>query len=383
MRLIHTADLHLDACYAGAGFDAAFGRERRAGLRATLANILQRAAEWPADAVLIAGDLFDHDRISRETVGFLQDAFADISPVTILIAPGNRDPFTPTSPYATESWPENVLIFSRPEWQQFDVSGANLTVHGFAFDGADISRNPFGALAIPQDGRIHVAVAHGSEMSHTPRGKVPLAPFAASAAAKPGLAYLALGHYHETRAIDAPHGTAMHYCGAPEGHGFEETGARYFLEVQIERDAARVERKAASDVEYASHTLDCSPFESAHEVVETILAKTGDRSNSSILRIVLTGAASPAWQGDMESIRAQVAQRVLALDLQDNTELLEDYNALGREQTSLGSFIKRMNDELDDAPDEDRRRLVRRARQVGLAAYRGRDLPTAGLPRED
>lgn len=383
MRLIHTADLHLDACYARAGFDAAFGRERRAGLRAVLTRILQRAAEWPADAVLIAGDLFDLERISRDTIGYLQNAFADISPVTVLIAPGNRDPFTSTSPYAAETWPENVRIFSRPEWQQFDVPGANLTVHGFAFDGADISRNPFGALAIPQDGRVHVAVAHGSEMSHTPRGKAPLAPFAASAAAKPGLAYLALGHYHETRSIDAPHGTAMHYCGAPEGHGFEETGPRHYLEVQVERDVARVERKIASDVVYAAHTLDCSPFESAQEVVEAILDKTGGQANRTILRIALIGTASPAWQGDMESIRAQVARRTLALDLQDNTELLEDYNALGREQTSLGSFIKRMNDELNDAPDEDRRSLVRRARQVGLAAYRGRDLPAAGLPRED
>lgn len=89
MRLIHTSDIHLDRCYAPLGMGPAQGHARRQGLREVLRGILRRAQAWPADAVLIAGDLFDLARVERDTVTFLQSEFDAIRPVPVLIAPGN------------------------------------------------------------------------------------------------------------------------------------------------------------------------------------------------------------------------------------------------------------------------------------------------------
>lgn len=62
-------------------------------------------------------------------------------------------------------------IFRTASWTEETLKNVPLTVHGFAFDGPDISRNPFHELRVADDGRIHVAVAHGSERGHQPAGK--------------------------------------------------------------------------------------------------------------------------------------------------------------------------------------------------------------------
>ena len=130
MKLIHTADIHLDASFAASGLPLGFGNRRRQALRRVFERILTRAQAWPADAVLIAGDLYDHRRISRDTIAFLREQFERIRPIPILIAPGNRDPFTPASPYASEAWPANVFIFGEPRWTAHELHHVPLTVHG-------------------------------------------------------------------------------------------------------------------------------------------------------------------------------------------------------------------------------------------------------------
>ena len=69
IRLIHTADIHLDACFANANMPPNFGNRRRQSLRDVFSGILERARASAADAVLIAGDLFEHDRVTRHSAG--------------------------------------------------------------------------------------------------------------------------------------------------------------------------------------------------------------------------------------------------------------------------------------------------------------------------
>jgi exonuclease SbcD len=365
----------LDACYAGAGLPAGFGNRRRQGLRDVLHAILERAATWPADAVLIAGDLFDLDRLNRDTVAFLRREFGALQPVPIFIAPGNHDPYTPDSPYAIENWPGNVHIFSSPQWTAFELEDKPLTVHGFAFDGPDISNNPFGHLEVPRDGRIHVAVAHGSERSHQPPGIENYAPFDGAQAAIDGLAYLALGHFHAM----TPVGTRICYSGAPEGHGFDEPGVHGFLEVEISEEGARVAAVPSCTVVYSTHTIDCSDFTTAQQAVEAIRALPVDALRAQVARVTLTGTCAQSIQAGLGAIRDAVAPMFEHLELIDTTRPAEDYELLARENTTLGAFVRLMSESIRNAGSEEERRLRERAREVGLAAYRGHDLAIRGL----
>ncbi|MFO7774466.1 MAG: metallophosphoesterase [Candidatus Hydrogenedentota bacterium] len=379
IRLIHTADVHLDLCYAHAGMPPVQANNRRQSLRDSLRTVVRRAGEWPADALLIAGDLFEHHRVSPDTIAFLKDVFDRIPDVAVFIAPGNHDPYTPDSPYATESWPGNVTIFSQPSWQSKDVSHALLTVHGFAFDGPDLSENPFGQLDVPQDsGRVHVAVGHGSASTHQPPDKGAYAPFDPGQAAAPGLAYLALGHFHTVTELEGNFPTRMCYSGAPEGHGFGECGPRHFLEVEIDEGRPRVRQQASAHSIYEQHTLDVSTFSNSQAVLEAVRDLPAPAEAARLVRIVLEGACPPSMQERLKALPDVVGDQFAYLDIVDRTTAQEDYEDLAHEATSLGMFIQQMNDAIAAAAEPERRRMLERARYVGLAAYRGEMVPVRG-----
>lgn len=379
-KLIHTADVHLDASYAAAGLPPGFGNRRRHALRSVFQSLLQRAQAWPADAVLIAGDLFDAERISRDTVAFLREQFERIRPIPVFIAPGNHDPFVAASPYASEAWPANVFIFKEPHWTAFELQHQPVTVHGFAFDGLDISANPFGKLRLPEDGRLHLAVAHATERGAQPPEKASYCPFDACDAEVPGLAYLALGHFHRHTRIEGPHATVMAYSGAPEGHDFSETGPRHYLEVEVEYGAGgapRVELRpvVSSSLIYHVQTLDVGVYPHAHALTEALRALPQPGQPPLAARIVLEGAIAPELRAELDAVRDAAASAYEYLEIVDATHAPEAFDELAEENTSLGIYIRRINQEIQDAPDEERRAMLLRAREVGLAAYRGREIP--------
>ena len=371
------------------------GNQRREALRGVFHAIVRRTADWPADALLIAGDLFDLDRLSRETLAFLRESLESIQPIPVFIAPGDRDPFVDPSPYANETWPANVHIFNRPMWTAYELEHQPLTVHGFAFDGPTISTNPFGTLTISKDERIHVAVAHGSERTRLPEGKEVCAPFLAQDAATEGLHYLALGHYHTLMPVEGDFATRIYYAGAPESHGFDEAGQYYYLEVEIEQPdrggaTVQVTPVPSSQSLYGVHVLDCAGYANTHQLLEAIRRQNRDcpRESASrdcpcfVLRVLMTGVCSDALRSAFPAICEMVGEDFAFLDIEDRTQPADEYADLSRDNTALGVFVRRMNAEIADAPDDDTRRMLGRAREAGLAAYRGRDVPVLGVPME-
>lgn len=382
IRLVHTADVHLDRCYSGVRFPAAFGNRRRQSLRDVFLRIVARAGEWPADALLVAGDLFEHDRVSRDTIAVLRRAFDTVPHVPIFISPGNHDPFLPGSPYASQRWPENVFIFSRPEWEPVTLDRVPLTVHGFGFDGPDISVNPFGRLRIECDDSVHVAVAHGSEMGSLPAGKGAYAPFRVDDATPHGLRYLALGHFHGAKRIACRNGTCVQYSGSPEGHGFGETGLHVHVEVEIDGEETRVREVPSSSTVFSTHDLDCDGFESTQQIVEAIRGLLPEPKAARVARVTLHGAVPPTLRPEIPAIRDSVRECFEYLELIDELETENDYDALALEQTSLGAFAQEINTQIRDTTDPNRLEVLRRAREVGIAAYRGQAVPLRGAGGE-
>ena len=86
-KIVHFADLHLDSRFRWAGEAA---DRRRENLRKTLRRIAALAQEVDAEALLCGGDLYEHERVSRDTAAFLQGVFAGLRPMRVFLAPGNQ-----------------------------------------------------------------------------------------------------------------------------------------------------------------------------------------------------------------------------------------------------------------------------------------------------
>ena len=381
MRLIHTADIHLDHCYASEGFSPRLAIRRRQRLRQVFQTIVERAASWPADAVLIAGDLFDHDYVTCETIAFVQDMFARLAPIPVAIAPGNHDPVVADSPYAMEAWPDHVHLFRDPRWSSI-VLGESLVVHGFGFDGFEISRNPFGELAVPTDGRLHVGVAHGSEVTRLPLGQKLYCPFRIEDGLPEGLHYLALGHYHVHLQFSVGRGGVAAYSGAPEGLSFRDHGVGQYLEIELTTEDVVVTPVRVAGSVYREMTIDCTGVTTAQALIDRIHDENDGGDRHVLLRVTIEGLGDPAIWAEMEAIRENLQSQFEHLELVDRTEPMEDFESLSRENTSLGGFAATILDEIRTTPPGARQQMLVRARDAGLAAFRGWELPIRGLGRE-
>ena len=85
VRLIHAADFHLDSPFSGLDPEQAI--RRRAEQRELLGRLAELARDRNADLVLLAGDLFDAERVFQETAKALAQHLESI-PCPVLIAPG-------------------------------------------------------------------------------------------------------------------------------------------------------------------------------------------------------------------------------------------------------------------------------------------------------
>lgn len=380
MKIIHTADICLDRCYAEQGIPAETGRENRTHLRACLENILQRAKADAADAVLITGNLLQTETVERDTVAFLRNVFEDIAPIPILISPGRHDPYTATSPYATELWPENVHFFRGPEWERVTVGG--LSVYGFGHANRSLPKNPFEALHIPEDESACIFMGPALAASLVKGEYTTGAVVDPAVLADPRIAYVALGHLSRATEIDTGTGPVTWYAGAPEGARFGDTGPHHYLEVTIADNVAEVGYQAVSvepvvtsEGRFYEMTLDCTDLDSGQALLDAIrphLTAHGDRQCA---RVVLEGALLPSIYDEMTSIREALSEDIVYLDLVDRCFVAENYTALAEQQTSLGAFIARINQEIHDAPDETRRAALCRSRDLALCGYRGQHLP--------
>ncbi|MGH2455367.1 MAG: metallophosphoesterase family protein [Candidatus Limnocylindria bacterium] len=364
MKLLLFADLHLDAPFAWASPETA--RLRRRNRRATLTRILALADEEQVDAVLCAGDLFEHERVSPDTMEFLRTSFARTSR-PVYLAPGNHDWLSSRSPYALVEWPANVHLFTEPRLTPVELA-PGLTLWGAAHRAPANTDGFFAGFQVDRDG-VHLALAHASERSllaWQESGKQPHAPFDAAEIAQAGIAHAFLGHYHRPR--DAERHT---YPGNPDPLEFGEEGERGAVLVTVAPDGA-VTRDRRSVAVSAVHdvTVTLDGVAHADDLRASLTGAIADLAGC--VRVTLEGEVAPAVQVDLREL-SRIGTNLDGLVIRRGRLAVgHDLEAIAGEQTIRGQFAR---DAAAEIADED---LRRRVILTGLRALEGRgDLEVA------
>ncbi len=363
MRFLHFADLHLDAPFAWARPETA--RRRRRNRRETLTAILKLADEERVDGILSAGDLFEHERFTPDTVAFLRESFARTDR-PIYLTPGNHDWYSARSPYALVDWSPNVHLFTEARLTPVELADG-LTLWGAAHR-APANTGPFFADFRADRGGVHLALAHASERSALPfqeSGKELHAPFDAGELEAAGIDHAFLGHYHVARDRDR-----YTYPGNPDPLEFGESDGRGIVLTTVAADGTVTRDRrsvAVSQVHDIAVALDgCLHLDDLRDRVSGAIAEL-----SGSVRITLNGEVpadlpiEPRTLGalgdHLDGLVVRAGALVPAYDL----------DAIKAETTVRGQFAR-------DAlliEDEDRRRKVL---ITGLRALEGRrDLEVA------
>ena len=377
LTLVHTADIHLDSTFAQAKVGSDLGQSLRVATREAFKRVLALVESVSADALLIAGDLYDYEYVTPDTGAFLLDALSSLGDRPVVIAPGNHDPYVADSLYARLDWPANVHVFTSQTPDAITFDQLRLCVHGFAHQDFDCQERLFSRLGAPaEDGLTHVVVAHGSDVSRVPPGKETYGPFEpADLAAVPGMRYWALGHYHSHGPVEAGEGVVAHYSGCVQGRHFGETGPRHALVVTLTQNRVEVRPVPVSVRTFEAAEIDVSHFAHSDALVEFILGLCDAPAwGDAIARLTLVGEAGPTLAVDPGQLREQLAERFYHVTFVDRTEPALDAEAIAAEGTARGEFVRRLLKRIESA-DEAEREVLRLALRVGLAGYDGRGVP--------
>jgi DNA repair exonuclease SbcCD nuclease subunit len=125
IRLLHTSDLHL-----GTDVDAYGPAWHGVECLCAIEIVAQAAIEAECDLLLIAGDLFDSNRVSDRLVGGLVRILSDL-PLETVIVPGNHDAYDETSVYHrferhTPSRTIQVMHDPDGRWAEFPQLGLSV-----------------------------------------------------------------------------------------------------------------------------------------------------------------------------------------------------------------------------------------------------------------
>ncbi len=206
--VVHSSDLHVDDDYTA----RVYGGDGTVGLR----RVLDAARAAAADVVLLAGDIFEHNRLPLKlldrTARLLDDAG-----MPVVILPGNHDPLISESAYhrGGVADPADVHVIGVTHGEAVEFPALELEIWGHAhcdYDDMLPLRKPRRRRT-----RWQIATAHGHYEAN-PDMTTNLRPswlISDAEIAATGADYVALGHWN--RAIRVGNGTVKaYYSGSPE-----------------------------------------------------------------------------------------------------------------------------------------------------------------------
>ena len=337
MRFLHVADVHLDTSFSGRS--EAVRRRLRDASREAFRNAVDLAIREDVHAFLIAGDLFDGERLSFQTERFLLEQTERLGDhgITVVYATGNHDPGAPSTGPRTLPWSNAVRVAPDGTPRRFTIHDHGgqpvgyVTAVGHASDRVteDLSRT----LPVPTGELPEVALLHTQVHSSVgARDHHPYAPSELTWLCHAGYDYWALGHVHIRQQLSAD--PPIWYPGSLQGKSHTDTGARGALLVDLsDREAPIVAFRPVAPVRWDTIEVDrLDDVRSLDDLERACLSVWHRRREDDpaphgtewMVRVVLRGAC-PLWselrtEEDQQMLASELAPMLGALEVVLSTE---------------------------------------------------------------
>lgn len=344
IRLLHGGDFHLDSPFSGLPPELASLRRKEQRLALKQLEPLCREV----DLVLLSGDLFDGNRVYRETIDALRELFSSTS-AQFFISPGNHDFLGENSPYLSENWGENVHIFTSSAIERIPLAQWNCDVYGAGFTGAEMPPL-LSNFRVENPSALNLMVVHGELQPNSLYNGI--APETVEAS---GLDYLALGHIHQGGKVKIGN-TLCAWPGCLMGRGFDECGQKGVYLVQGDKNRLTTEFVPILTRKYEILSVPVGGNPEA-----AIAAALPENCQNDCYRILLTGESSPV---DVGALEREFAPGFFALSLRDHTTPPVSLWKGAGEDSLRGHFLADLKAQYLEAEEEQKRKIVLAAKLV-------------------
>lgn len=355
MKILHCADLHMDS-----PMETHMTREQAAKRNAEILMSFQRMTKYAENenvrVVLIAGDLFDGERVTRRTVEGVLDAVRRTPQIDYLYVSGNHD--DQTNAFADQKIPENFKRFT-DKWNTIEYG--DVAVSGIEITKSNAS-TLYGQLPT-QKSRVNIVMLHGQISSACGVDQVNL-----NLLKGKNINYLALGHIHTYSCEQLDCDGIYCYPGCLEGRGFDECGEKGF--VVLDTDGRKI---TPTFIPFSSRklhrvTVDITGAATNSAVYQTMKRASQNIDKKDMVEFILTGAADPSARIAKKYLYNLVESDFFFVKIKDETKLILDPKDYENDISLKGEFIQLVM--ASDAGEADKIKIIR----TGLEALAGEEI---------
>lgn len=356
MKLLHSADWHLDAPLVGRTPDQA--QLLREALLEIPGKVTAAAKAAGCQLMLLSGDLFDGPA-TADSVAAVKRALEEAE-IPVFIAPGNHDYVKADSPWTREVWPANVHIFAEAGIRSFSLPELDCRIYGAAFTGPEAPPLLEGFQARCQE-RFAIGLFHGDPT----QARSPYNSITAEQVRESGLDYLALGHIHKGDSFRAG-ATLCAWPGCPMGRGYDELGPKGVLIVTLAEDA-QAEFRPLDGIRF--YDMETEAGEKPAAALARLLPAIGNRD---FYRVTFTGESLEIPTEELSRLFTQFPN----LELRDRTVPPLDLWGTAGDDTLEGVYFGMLRDAMEGQDDATQAR-IRLAARISRQILNGQEV---GLP---
>lgn len=363
VKILHTADIHIGALDSFLGENS---EKRRAETLLTFERIIDLAVSENVQLIAIAGDLFDSNSVEER---FYKAVFEKIekSGIATVFAAGNHDPLNSQSPFLKVPLPQNLYVLGEKD-EVITFEELKLKVYGRSFRDTYLQGEEQFTLSTDKD-YVNLMVQHGELKSDLSSDYNSITPrFVKNSK----MDYIALGHVHKRTPIGKIDNTSFAYSGCVEGQGFDELEEKGVYIGEIGKGICNLSFVPVSKRQHIHHKTDVTNCETVSAIAEKIIAELqeayGEAHHENLYKIELTGEVSPEFIISRAELLSRLENAVYFVKIKDSTELKLDIDALLKEPSLKGIYVRKMLQKIEDAP-EDKKEICKKALKLGVKAF--------------
>lgn len=362
MKIIHTADLHLESKMES-NLDRDKALLRREELLETFERMVHFAADEGVRVILLAGDLFDKPNIRKTAIRLVLDQVIEHPDIDFLYLRGNHDCGDFDSELLSDEAPDNLRLFREDEWTSYSYE--NVVISGREI--TESNQKTLSASLILDPSNFNIVMLHGQESDYEGNDKT--IKIHLGAFQNKFIDYLALGHIHSYKKERLDDRGEYCYPGCPEGRGFDECGKKGFVVLDIEdgkctSEFVSLSKRGLHEVE-VSVEEDMKSGVLLEEVERSLLAI----SSQDLVKVVLKGNTQMDQYIDTARIRRTFEERFFFFKVYDKTQVKIHYEQFINDKSLKGTFVRLM--QAEDSISEERRADII---EIGIRAIMGEEV---------
>ena len=352
VKFLHTADWQLGMTRH---FLAGEAQARFDGARIDAIRTIGALAEDEGCAfVVVCGDVFESNQVSRQVILRAFEAMGASPQVTFYLLPGNHDPLDASSVYTSSTFtgnkPDNVVVLQDSSPVEA-ASGVELVPAPW------FTKRPLSDLVsdacdrLEDTGAVRIVVGHGSIDSQAPDKSSPSLIRQSSLEDRidAGLIhFVALGDRHST--TDVGHSGRIWYSGAPEPTDYNEVDPGNVLVVDLDTDRIQVEQRCVGEWKFLRDERELTSEGDLDDLEEWL--EDLERKERVIVKLALVGQVSLAQRARLDRLLEHHFDLLAALETWERrSELAVVPDDADLDKLELSGFARQAVDDLSELAD--------------------------------